>query len=101
MVLYLKERWTHVRETRDGCDYVCAFAHDDDGTPVPGSNPQERQKLIKHVCMYGCESNRPRIFLPPRFVHKTPFESTGETCPSTTAKARILNGLNDPGISFQ
>jgi len=38
----------------------------------------------------------PRVFLPIRFVHETPLQSTGETSASTPTKTRIFDGLDNP-----
>ena len=43
----------------------------------------------------------PRILLPARFVHETPFKTRGETGATTTTKTGVLNGLDNPGIAFE
>jgi hypothetical protein len=42
----------------------------------------------------------PRVLLPVGFVHKAPFQSTRETSTSPPSQARVLDGLNNPGIAF-
>jgi len=43
----------------------------------------------------------PRILFPARLVHETPFETRGETSAATATETGVLNGLDDPGVTFE
>ena len=43
----------------------------------------------------------PRILFPARLVHETPFETRGETSAATTTETRVLDGLDDPGVTLE
>lgn len=47
------------------------------------------------------EKYTPLVLLPTWLVHKTPFQTTGETSSSATSKTRILHSLNNPRVALQ
>jgi hypothetical protein len=44
--------------------------------------------------------NPPGVLLPSRLVHKAPLESRGEAGSATATEARVLDGLDDPGVTL-
>lgn len=47
------------------------------------------------------EIARSRVFLPSGLVHEAPLETTGKTSSSSSPEPRILDGLDDPGVTLE